>query len=1366
MSTEAPSWPDADAPAQLLLGDSNPAYTVTPIRIGALLLFTFQIAYLGVGPYQVPAAARLTVPLHALNLLLAAAVLGATHAEVFSAYWRALVWWSLSALLVSSTLIGLSDNQPDPLFVSVLLILVGAGVLVPWGWRRQVALEMVGIACLLVASLTTGFNLYFWMTLATTIALVRLTRQIGRRDRRRISQSMQRQARIPAPLLDKIAELELAERRARTGEEMVRRIIETSPDVITINRLSDGSYVTANSGFTQTTGFTSGEVLGKSPADLGIWADRKQARAFVERVSSEPIVRNLEMDLRHKDGRIIPHLLSAVVTEIGGEPCVITIGRDIHSIRETELELRAVRAQLLLQVEALRANEDRLRAEAVEREQVISERELAAAKLRESETGMRQLFDQNPDSMAILDLETGRYVDINQEYTRSTGFCREDVVGKRSRDFFPFVNAEEGLRYAEELKRAGVLRNMEATFRRKDGSSYHGLISGVSFKLRGHLCLVSINRDISVLKKTQDELIAAHEAELEASRAKDRIIAERELTAANLRESEMAMRQLFDQNLDSMSIIDLETGRYIDINEEYTRNTGFCRDDIVGKRSREVKSMAIPEENERLSAELKRAGLVRNMEATFRRKDGSSYYGLISAVNLKLRGHMCCITITRDIGVLKETQHQLIAAREAALEAKVRLEQEVAERDRAITESELTAAKLRESETALRQLFDQSLDAMQVLDLETGRFIDVNEEHTRHTGYSREETVGKSSREIQFFDNPEEHLRYVEELKRVGLLRNMEATFRRKDGSTYCGLISAFSLKLRGNLCCVSITRDISELKETQHQLIAEHEAALEASRAKSEFLSTMSHEIRTPMNAVLGMTELLANSPLTDEQRRWVDVMSANGDTLLDLINDILDLAKIESGRLTIEHIALDLEELIDKLGDIMGVRAHEKGLEFAIRIAPDVPRNLVGDPLRLRQILVNLLGNAIKFTDLGQIVLSVERAGIAAAGRPDPDQIGLRFAIRDTGIGIPKDKLSIIFSNFSQADSSTTRRYGGSGLGLTIARRLVKLFGGEITVESEPGVGSCFSFVAMFGIGRAVAPRARAANVILRDVETLIVDDTGVNRLILREILESEGARVTEAPGGADALQELEKASATGRRFELILLDCRMPGMDGLELAARIREFYANGSGPPPVVMMLTSDEMNVRLPQLHELGVRAYLVKPIRRAELIEAIGRAMGGAAVAESTVRPLAAEVTGALRGLRILLADDSPDNRMLVRAFLSKTGCQLDEAEDGREAFARFTTGNYDLVLMDIRMPVIDGIEATRAIRRWENENRARRTPIIALTASALPLAVRTCLAAGCDTHVSKPIKRATLIDTIRAEVDADTACSGARVAQ
>jgi PAS domain S-box-containing protein len=398
--------------------------------------------------------------------------------------------------------------------------------------------------------------------------------------------------------------------------------------------------------------------------------------------------------------------------------------------------------------------------------------------------------------------------------------------------------------------------------------------------------LQAAERELEALRAELAEQVAArHEAQgrLEQEVAqRDRIIAEAELAAVELGERETALRQLFDQSLDSMSILDLETGRYIDINQEFSRNTGYSRDEIVGKRSREVRLMS-PEENDRLVAELKRAGFMRNMEATFLSRDGNAYCGLLSAFNIKLRRHLCCVFITRDIRDLKETQNQLIAAHEAALEAQARIEQEVVERDRIIAEAELTAARLRESETALRKLFDQNLDSMSILDLETGRYIDINEEYTRNTGYSRDEIIGKRSREVLLL-SPEENERLIAELRRAGLVRNMEATFRHRDGSTSSCLISALNLKLREHLCCVLSTRDISVLKETQRQLAAEHEAALEASRAKSEFLSTMSHEIRTPMNAVLGMTELLANSTLTDEQRRWVKVMHSNGDALCSI--------------------------------------------------------------------------------------------------------------------------------------------------------------------------------------------------------------------------------------------------------------------------------------------------------------------------------------------------------------------------------------------------------------------------------------------------------------------------------------------------
>ncbi len=836
---------------------------------------------------------------------------------------------------------------------------------------------------------------------------------------------------------------------------------------------------------------------------------------------------------------------------------------------------------------------------------------------------------------------------------------------------------------------------------------------------------------------------------------RDRIIVEGELTAAKLRESEAALRELFDESLDSMTIIDLNTGRYIDANEEYTRNSGYSRDEVIGKRSREIHSFANPEENERFSAELRRGGVARNIEATFRRKDGSTYCGLISALNLKLRGHLCCITITRDISALKETQYELIAAQ-------VRLE-EAAQREGVIAELELTAARLSESETALRKVFDQNLDSMSILDVETGRYIDINEEYTRNTGYRRDEIIGKRSREIQSFDDPENNLRYAEELKRVGLVRNMEATFRRKDGSTYHGLVSAVSLKLRGHICCVSITRDIGQLKETQRQLVTAREVALEASRAKSEFLSSMSHEIRTPMNAVLGMADMLWESDLTEEQRRYLDIMRNNGVTLLDLINDILDLAKVESGQLNFEAVDLDIRELVDKVAETMGVRAHEKHLELAGHVAADVPHNLVGDPLRLRQVIVNLISNALKFTEQGEIVLSVEMA------RPDTGSgdVSIRFSVADTGVGIPPDKTDSIFEAFTQADSSTTRKYGGTGLGLAIVKRLVEMYGGAISVQSELGKGSTFSFTAEFKTrpgSVAVAPPA--ANVELANTRILVVDDTAINRVILREALASQGVIVTCVESGQAALDEIDRAAAGGDPYRAVLLDCRMPGMDGIEVAHRIRHC---GLGPHdrPIILMLTSDDLSATMARARKAGIEIFMVKPIRRADLFAALSRALGAAGESSQLISPAerigvhpasGGDVFEEMRPLRILLADDSCDNRLLVHAYFKKTPYIIDEAEDGAAAVEKFRTGSYDLVLMDIEMPVMDGYAATRAIRAFERESGRPRVPILALTASVLAVALEKAIEAGCDAYVVKPVKKATLLAAVhKATCDPET---------
>ena len=568
---------------------------------------------------------------------------------------------------------------------------------------------------------------------------------------------------------------------------------------------------------------------------------------------------------------------------------------------------------------------------------------------------------------------------------------------------------------------------------------------------------------------------------------------------------------------------------------------------------------------------------MQNLETQLRRKNGDSIDCLISGAIVDLGDEHCAVVFGRNITNLKEAQRQLV-----------------------------------EGEQTFHALFDAQLDSILTLDLLTGRWIDVNEEFVQSTGYAREEVIGHRSRDFHLFADDSERETMAAQIKKQGEVRNLEMSFRHKDGTLSPCLVSAKVVSLRGRVCCVIFARKIHELKEAQAELIKAREAALAASRAKSEFLSSMSHEIRTPMNAVLGMTELLADTALTDEQNRFVRIMRGNGEALLDLINDILDLAKIESGRLTMESVEFDLEEQLGRVGEMMAIRAHQKGLELVLRIAPEVAIGLVGDPLRLRQILINLVGNAIKFTDKGEVIIAVE-----TLLPTEPDPIGLlklRFSVTDTGSGIPADKLDLIFARFTQADSSTTRKYGGSGLGLAIAKRLVELYGGEIAVQSEYGKGSCFSFTAHFGVASAPISSQRET-VSLSGIRVLIIDDIEINRLILKEILVRTGAEVHEAAGGEEGLARLASARRMKHPYQLVLLDCRMPGMDGLEVARRLRT--GSDPGDIPAVVMLTSEDLAGRIASLKELGINTYVVKPVRRPDLMRAISRAMSIFAKAEN-----------------------------------------------------------------------------------------------------------------------------------------------------
>lgn len=522
-------------------------------------------------------------------------------------------------------------------------------------------------------------------------------------------------------------------------------------------------------------------------------------------------------------------------------------------------------------------------------------------------------------------------------------------------------------------------------------------------------------------------------------------------------------------------------------------------------------------------------------------------------------------------------------------------------------------------------------------------------------------------------------------------------------------------------------------------ELARTRDRALEASRVKSEFLASMSHEIRTPLNAIIGMAELLSETRLTRDQGRYVEVFRKSGEALLALVNDILDLSKIEAEQLELEEIPFDIRQLLEEAVEIYALKTDAKGLELVCHVDQQIPAILLGDPTRLRQIILNLIGNAIKFTDQGEIVVRVA---------PDPesdDSASLLFSVADTGIGIPKDQLETIFRSFTQVDSSTTRKYGGTGLGLTISQRLVNLMGGRIWVTSEEGSGSRFWFTVSLHQAPEQQELLRVPPIDLQGKNVLVVDDNATNRLIICETLRKQEATLTEAASGYEAVEVYKSHLDKGNAFDLVLLDCRMPEMDGFEVAERIRD----SGGRTETIMMLTSSDLASHLDRAKDIGLGAYLVKPVKTGELLKAVGQSLNQGVLSETTTA--AAETAGSAteRSLRILLVEDNFDNRMLVKAYLKRTPHAVEEAENGAEAVRMYKKGGYDLVFMDVQMPVMDGYEATRVLRAWERQQGWSKIPIIALTAHAIKEDMEKSIRAGCTAHLTKPIKKAVLLEAI-----------------
>jgi PAS domain S-box-containing protein len=933
---------------------------------------------------------------------------------------------------------------------------------------------------------------------------------------------------------------------------------------------------------------------------------------------------------------------------------------------------------------------------------------------------LASIVESSDDAIIAKTLE-GIIVTWNGAAERLYGYSAEEALGKSIAILAPPEQSNEVAQILERLKRGERIARYETVRVRKDGTK------------------LDVSLTISPLMDAERRIWGA------STIARD--ITDRKRAEQALRDSEARHRAILDASVDAIITID-ERGTIDSANPATERLFGYSPAELVGGNV----SILMPSphhemhdtylDNYRRTGQRKIIGIGR--EVSGRRKDGSLFPMDLSVSEIVFAGRRMFMGLVHDVTDRKQSEETLRQARD---DLEVRVQERTAE---------LTAANRRLQYE--RHLFDTLMDYVPhgifFKDAE-GRFIRINKAKAHSFGLADvAAAIGKTDLDFCALERALPAIADEREIVQTGrALIDQEEKEIWPDGRTTWVTTTKMPLydeagRIVGTF---GLSRDITESKRAAEVLRFAKEAAEAANRAKSSFLANMSHEIRTPMNAIIGMTELVLDTPLSPQQREFLMTVEESAESLLAIINDILDFSKIEAERLIIERIPFDIREQLGDTIKTLALRADRKGIELVCHVDPHVPEVVVADSLRLRQVIINLVGNAIKFTEVGEVVVELDHEPLSE------EEIRLHFQVTDTGIGIPADKQAAIFEAFEQGDGSISRRYGGTGLGLAISSRLVRLMGGRIWVESEFGRGSRFHFEIPCGLAaEEPLPECCDKPGVLRGAKVLVVDDNATNRLILEETLANWMLQPSSAPGGEESLRILRQTWQEGQPYRLVLIDAHMPKMDGFTLARQIKEDPELGS---TVIMMLTSGDQPGDIARCQELGIAVYLIKPVKQSELLDAILLAMGVATAEEEPCPRRPESRPKRQRPLNILLAEDSLVNQTVVTTMLQKEGHAVSVAGNGRAALAAAASQSFDLVLMDVQMPELDGLEATSAIRARERRTGGH-VPIVAMTAHALKGDRERCLQAGMDEYLAKPIHARDLLEVI------DRALGSAAVAE